>query len=207
MRREPPAQLSSDIPFLMQNSKLGTEIVPGIPESIQGRRPTGITSGKALDSLNTSALNRISPKIDQMMFGDQEEYEQMLSLMGQFYTEDRLFRYLDKDGSQKDIRLSPQDFRDVITIRLRDRGELGASVESRMQIALMMVQIGLMTPDLLAEYVDLPGFEQLAALYKERTGMIGQLGLDGNNGNGTQTKNPTGELLGSQRLGSNRSGA
>ncbi len=205
--RLPPGQLSSDIPFLMQNSKLGTEVVPGIPESIQGRRPTGITSGKALESLQGAALNRISPKVDQMMFGDQDMYEQSISLMGQFYNEDRLFRYLGKDGQQQEISLSPQDFRDVTTIRLRARDELGASVESRMQIAMMMVQIGLMTPDLLAEYVDLPGFEQLAAAYRERTGMVGQLGLDQNNGNGTQTKNPVGELLGKQNLGTNRPGA
>ena len=207
MRREPPAQLSADIPFLLQNSKLGTEVVPGIPESIQGRRPTGITSGRALQTLNSSALNRITPKIDQMMFGDQEMYEQMLSLMGQFYNDDRLFRYLGKDGEQERVTLSPQDFRDVSTIRLRSRDELGASVESRMQLAMMMVQIGLMTPDQLAEYVDLPGYEELAAAYRERTRMIGQLGLDQNNNNGTQTKNPVGELQGQQKLGSNRPGA
>ena len=210
LRREPPAQLSSDIPFMLQNSKQGTEIVSGISEATQGRRPTGITSGRALESLKASGLNRITPKTEQIMFGDQQMYEFIIGvdgkpgLMGQFYTEDRIFQQIGVDGTQEQITLKPDDLKGDFIVRLRSRDELGATIESRFQIALMLIQIGAMTPDMLLEYVDLPGFATLKQKFLER--QQAQQGIPEDNGNGVQNRNPVGELIGQQKLGTNSPG-
>ncbi len=210
LRRDPPPSLPAYMPQILQFEKQGAEIVSGIHDVTQGRRPTGITSGKAIESLQAAGRTRITPKVEQVMYGDQELYEQMLKLMGQFYTEERLFLQIGDDGTQQRIVLSPKDLQEDMVVRLRSRDELGASIDSRFQIALMLLQTGAMTPDLMLEYLDLPGFSVLAKKYRERVGIAEQLGplAEGNNGQqGAQNKNPAGELIGQQKLGTNLPGA
>ena len=206
IRREHPPPMPTYILEMMQLEKQHVEIVSGVYDVTQGRKPSGITAARAIESLQEAGRTRINPKTEQVISSDHDLYMQMIKLMGQFYTEETIFRQIGADGTVNTIKLKPEMFEDDFLVRIRPRDEIGATPEGRMNIGLILLEAGAITPDLLVEYINLPGFEGIVQKMRERQQQLPPAEeTEGNKGNGQGIQNRTGQLLGRQREGSQRS--
>ena len=97
-RRDWPVPMSSDaFRFYDQLIKFA-ESVPGIQEFTQGRKPTGVTSGDAIETLQEASQTRIRLKDRNNETSLKRMGKQVISRMMQFYRETRVFRMTGKEG-------------------------------------------------------------------------------------------------------------
>ena len=75
--------------------------VTGYHDITAGRKPTGITSGVAIEGLQEAAQTRYRQKARYLEYSLKLEAELMLSIIWQFYKEPRIIRSKDKDDPSK----------------------------------------------------------------------------------------------------------
>lgn len=87
-----PPQLPAALFEIQELDKQDFDAISGVLDVTQGRRPTGIEAASAIAELQEAAQTRIRFKVRLMEEAMKELGEMMLSLVQQFYTEERTIR-------------------------------------------------------------------------------------------------------------------
>ena len=77
--------------------------ISGIHDITQGRKPVGITAGVAIESMQEAAETRLRQMARYLEYSQKHAAELMVSIIFQFYIENRIVRVADKDNPGKYI--------------------------------------------------------------------------------------------------------
>lgn len=92
-----PPQLPAALFEIQALDKQDFDAVSGIYDVTQGRRPTGLEAGKAIQALQEAAQTRLRLKVRNLEASLRQLGVQMLALIQQFYTEERVIRLVGGD--------------------------------------------------------------------------------------------------------------
>lgn len=88
----PTPQVNEGLFRIQQLDKVDFDIITGLGEISQGRRPKGVTAASAIIALQEAAMTRMRPKIRFMEESLTEIGELMVSTIQQYYTDEMLLR-------------------------------------------------------------------------------------------------------------------
>lgn len=95
-----PPQMPMEIYNYRDRTEMLIQTVSGIFDVTQGRRPTGITAGRAIESLKDSAEMRLGAYVETLAESQEEVADLGLRIILQFYDGERMINSVDGD---KDI--------------------------------------------------------------------------------------------------------
>ena len=98
-----PPQLPSALFTLQEMDKLDFESISGIHDVTQGRRPQGIEAASAITELQDAAQTRIRHKVREMEGSLRNVGKLVVSLIQQFYDDERVIRIVGKTGVRQEF--------------------------------------------------------------------------------------------------------
>jgi hypothetical protein len=151
--------------MFVQMSTINQDIdtVSGIHDVTQGRRPTGVTAGIAIESLQEAAQTRLRLAAKFVEFSHKLAAEMMVSMILQYYTEPRTIRKRSSNGwTYKEINFGSEDKRlkggiPIVKIQAGSTMPLNKSVLK--QQALQLFQLQAIDQRALLEIFDFPNIE------------------------------------------------
>lgn len=151
--------------MFVQMSTINQDIdtVSGIHDVTQGRRPTGVTAGIAIESLQEAAQTRLRLAAKFVEFSHKLAAEMMVSMILQYYTEPRTIRKRASNGwTYKEINFGTEDKRlkggiPIVKIQAGSTMPLNKSVLK--QQALQLYQLQAIDQRALLEIFDFPNIE------------------------------------------------
>lgn len=168
---------------LMRSSQAMIQTLSGVTDELLGRT-TNATSGKAIGLRQDQGSMATAGIFDNLRFANQIQGEKQLSLIEQFYTEEKEFRITDMRGTpeyisvnngeqENDITRTKSDF--IISeadwrasIRQSNAEELIAMMT---QLAPTAPQLAMVMLDLIVEQMDIPNREEVVKRIRQVTGM------------------------------------
>jgi hypothetical protein len=120
-----PPQMPMEVYQYRDNTEMLIQTVSGVFDVTQGRRPTGITAGRAIESLKDSAETRLAAMVDTLAASLETVGNLALQIILQFYDGARLIKATDGD---KDIDFMivadyPEELQPQPTPMLGEMGE------------------------------------------------------------------------------------
>lgn len=97
-----PPMLSMDVYSYRTQTEMLMQTVSGIFDVTQGRRPTGVTAGRAIESLKDSAETRLASKVDTLAETLQELGNRAIQNLLQFFDGEAILRATD-GGEDEDF--------------------------------------------------------------------------------------------------------
>jgi len=167
---------------LMANSIKMIQSVSGVTEENQGMQ-TNATSGKAIQARQDQGALSTSGYFDNLRYARQVQGEKQLSLIEQFFTEEKQFRITNMRGRpeyvtvndgmpENDVALTKADF--IISEESWNATRRQAEVETLFnligQLGQAAPQLALVMVDLLVESMDLGNREELVKRIRQVTG-------------------------------------
>ena len=136
-----PPQFGSDVYNYRTNTELLIQTVSGIMDVTQGRRPTGIIAGRAIQSLKESAEVRLADATDTAAWALSEVGSLAIQIILQFFTKDRIVRATDanKDDELRVIAEYPPS--------LAKGSDVETLIQAREQMEAQQMAMGLMPPE------------------------------------------------------------
>jgi len=136
-----PPQFGSDVYTYRTNTELLIQTVSGIMDVTQGRRPTGIIAGRAIQSLKESAEVRLADATDTAAWALSEVGSLAIQIILQFFTKDRIVRATDanKDDELRVIAEYPPS--------LAKGSDVETLIQAREQMEAQQMAMGLMPPE------------------------------------------------------------
>ena len=136
-----PPQFGSDVYNYRTNTELLIQTVSGIMDVTQGRRPTGIIAGRAIQSLKESAEVRLADATDTAAWALSEVGALAIQIILQFFTKDRIVRATDanKDDELRVIAEYPPS--------LAKGSDIETLIQAREQMEAQQMAMGLMPPE------------------------------------------------------------
>lgn len=101
-----PPSLSRDVFEYRRHNDTLIQTVSGVFDVTQGRRPVGITAGRAIQSLQEAAAVRIAFKVDSFAEAIKEVYVRAIKIIIDYYDGERIFKITDAD---KDVTVTVID--------------------------------------------------------------------------------------------------
>lgn len=101
----PPA-LSQEVYVYRDATDLAIQMVSGIADVTMGRRPVGVTAGKAMQTLKDSADTRLEEKAESLALAIEKVGQLLLSNILQFFDGERLIKAMDGDKDSAFIVVS-----------------------------------------------------------------------------------------------------
>lgn len=161
--------------MFVQMSTINQDIdtVSGIHDVTQGRKPTGVTAGVAIESLQEAAQTRLRLAAKFVEFSHKLAAEMMISIIYQYYTEPRTVRKKAANGwTYKDVNFASKDRRLVnempfVKIQAGSTMPTNKSVLRQQAIALAQIRMpdgkGAIDRRALLEIFDFPNTEGILA--------------------------------------------
>ena len=136
-----PPQFGSDVYNYRTNTELLIQTVSGIMDVTQGRRPTGIIAGRAIQSLKESAEVRLADATDTAAWALSEVGALAIQIILQFFAKDRIVRATDanKDDELRVIAEYPPS--------LAKGSDIETLIQAREQMEAQQMAMGLMPPE------------------------------------------------------------
>jgi hypothetical protein len=152
-----------------QDRKVAMDDISGVFDVTQGRKPTGITAGVAIESLQEAAQTRLRALVRNLENAIARTGQQWVGLAQQFYDDARVVRVTDhQTGSYNFIELTPEKIRGNWQILVAAGSTLPRSREVRQAQAVELFQLGVFDAEALLEWIDHPGRDRLIARVKEQ---------------------------------------
>lgn len=98
-----PPQLPSALFSLQEMDKQDFEAISGVHDVTQGRRPVGIEAASAITELQEAAQTRIRAKVRSMEGSLRDVGRLVVSLVQQFYDDERVIRIVGKNGTKPEF--------------------------------------------------------------------------------------------------------
>lgn len=192
LRWDDPPPMPSDALALITKTDKDSEQTTGVAEMTQGRRPTGITSGRALETVAEYGQVRVRDKARNLEEAIERFAAQLEANVRQFLSEERVIQITDDTGAPQVLRIvgelpegAPEEMRhqyDLILSEIRGKfntrivagSTLPVSKEQRARDALGLFQT--INPETkmpvidirsLLQHIDWPDAERLIAWHEQ----------------------------------------
>ena len=172
-----PAQLE-----LMSRSIQMVQQTSGITDEAMGRQ-TNANSGKAIEARQRQGSVATAHFLDNLRLARRLSGEKMLSLIEQFYTEEKAFRITNNRGTPEYLKINGDAENDILRSKAdfviaedawratQRQAELQELMELMQQVAPVAPQIVVTLLDLLVEAMDIPSREEIVTRIRKLTGM------------------------------------
>lgn len=189
-----PGIVSPELQNRKMNDQSDMEVISGINEITQGRRPTGVTAAAAIQSLQDQSVGRMRLKSRNL-----DEYTMprlgklIMSRILKYWTVERKLRVYDKNGQLKFIQYKPEDLQSIeFDVRPVPGSTAGLNKETIFILFERLLQEGVIDKRTFVEAVDIPYkakviesmdkqdemTQMLAMLQEENAVMKQQLGIE-----------------------------
>jgi hypothetical protein len=120
-----PPQMPLEVYTYRDNTEMLIQTVSGVFDVTQGRRPTGITAGRAIESLKDSAETRLASMVDTIAYSLEDVGNKGLSIIIQFYDGEKLIKSTDGDKDTDFVIVAdyPEELQPQPTPILGEMGE------------------------------------------------------------------------------------
>lgn len=142
--------------------KQDIDAITGVSDVTEGRKPSGIQAGVAIEQLQESASVRLSGLVRPLEDAIRRIGELWLALEQQYYTEPRMIRVTDPvTGAFSFIEMTPEMINGQWDIEIVAGSTLPRSREARQNLALSLYQVQppIVDRDWVLDYIEAPGKE------------------------------------------------
>jgi hypothetical protein len=178
VRREPGPNIPPYVFRSLEETKANIDIISGVHDVSQGRRPSGMTTATGIAELMEAAQTRIRPRIRQMEFGINEMGEMIVSMIRQLYQYERVVPVLGPTKSQEWMYYDPMMAQDpslVLEVRIEAGSTMPVSRVTRSADAQGLFQMGAIDRQSLLEEMDWPARDTvLQRMYEQEMQMMQQ---------------------------------
>lgn len=176
--------LPNYVPQLLDHAMLAMDRVSGVSDVTEGRKPTGITAGIAIESLQEAGQTRLRALVRNLENAIQRTGQQWVGICQQFYDSARTVRVTDNDTGQYYFEtVTPDMIQAQWEIDVVAGSTLPRSREVRQGQAVELFQLGVFDAQALLEWIQHPGADEILARMKqqqqkqmEMMAMMGQMG-------------------------------
>ena len=150
------------------------DAITGVSDVTEGRKPSGIQAGVAIEQLQESASVRLSGIVRPLEDSIRRIGEIMLALQQQYYTEARWVRVTDPNtGMFSFFEMTPEMINGQWDVEVVAGSTLPRSREARQNLALSLYQVQppIVDRDWVLDYIEAPGKEAV----KMRMRMVDQM--------------------------------
>lgn len=167
---EPP-QVSNDIPKLTQDLITYIEKISGVYDAATGNTPSSVTAATAIQLLQEQASVPIKGIARNLYASVKEVYEQMIELIKEFYTEERLIRITDdENGGFQFINFRGSDYAEIdLDVKVSAGASTPTSKAYIAQLSSELLDRGLLLP---SEYLEMqenvPNKDRIIARLREQ---------------------------------------
>jgi hypothetical protein len=139
------------------------DTVSGIHDVTQGRNPTGITAGVAIESLQEAAQTRLRLAARYLEASHRHAAELMLSIIWQYYKEPRMIRKKSPDGwTYRTVNFANKELQgDMPSVKIQSGSTMPTNKSVMRQQAVSLFQIGAIDRRALLEMFDWPDRESV----------------------------------------------
>lgn len=146
--------------------------VSGVFDVTQGRKPSGITAGVAIEQLQEAGHTRIRLLVRNLELAVSGVGEQGVALFQQFYTEPRTVRMTDPEtGEEEFYQLTPEMIAGAWEVEVAAGSTLPRSRDVRQREAIELYKLQIFDEEAALEHIDHPGRQALLRRIKERKQM------------------------------------
>lgn len=173
---EPTVSMAAQIRFLQHPQAFGdtvgfielciklVDLVTGVNDVSEGRRPTGITSGRAIDALQEKAQVIYREKIRHLDLYLEEQARMFISLGQNWYTEKRKLQIMAK-GEKQTVEFRGPDLISDMAVHIESGSTLPNNRAVRQGMMIELAKNGKLTNKTLFKELEVPNADQeLAAL-------------------------------------------
>jgi hypothetical protein len=164
----------------VQDRKQAMDDISGVFDVTQGRKPSGITAGIAIESLQEAAQTRLRALVRNLENAIARTGQQWVGLAQQFYDQARTIRVTDpQTGDFQFVELTPEMIRGQWEIMVAAGSTLPRSREVRQAQAVELFQLGVFDEQALLDWIDHPGRDRVLSRVKERQAKEEELAAQG----------------------------
>lgn len=131
VQREIPPALPAYIVNFYESMIRAVETISGANEITQGRKPTGITSGNAIESIQEASQTRIRLKERNMQVSLSQVGRLVIALMMQYYNQPRVARITGKEAWPEFFEFFVEDVPETNKVKYTKRGYKFSEVDNQ----------------------------------------------------------------------------
>lgn len=173
--RLPGTPLPNFIIQMVDMARASLDNISGVFDVTQGRKPSGITAGVAIEQLQEAAQTRLRLLVRNIENAIRNLGYQQIALAQQFYQEPRTIRIQDDMGGYQFVELTPQMIQGQWEVVVAAGSTLPRSRESRMKEALDLFDRGIYDAEDVLNWIDHPGKDKVIQKIKMQQSMQAQL--------------------------------
>lgn len=169
-RRENPGQTSPQLGMRKQGDQQFMEIISGINEASQGRRPGGVSAAKAIERLQQQTNGRIRLKSSTLALYSLPRLGKLIaSRNAKYWTAERFMRVSDNTtGEVRIIRWLPEQIKDLeYDVRVVQGSLAGTDKEAQAEVLAAYVEKGWIPPKTYFQIVDIPNKKKVLESLEE----------------------------------------
>lgn len=189
----PPPNLPNYVLQLVEHAEMSLDRITGVNDVMEGRKPSGIQAGVAIEQLQEAGNTKIRYLARLMERAISKIGSQWVALARQYITEAQEIRVIDREtGNFQFIKVTPEMIRGEWDIFAVPGSSLPKSREARFRQALQAMQAGLFDQEAALEWLDHPSKEGVLARVRAIQAQQMQLAqeIDQTIGGGGQMEGP-----------------
>ena len=167
VRRDPPPPFPAFVFQLYLQVMRNMEIITGMHDVTQGRRPVGITAASAIAQLREAAQARLRDKARHAEAAVERLAQLMLNRVLQFYVPGRMVRLLGEGGHAEWRQINPLQIQLGVDLRLIPGTGLEMNEALRLQMARELFQVQAIDRQALLEATNWPDKEAVLARMRQ----------------------------------------
>jgi len=169
VERVSPEALPSYIQEFIEGRKRSLDDISGVYDTTQGRKPTGITAGVAIESLQEAAATRLRALVRNLENAVRNVGQQWVGVAQQFYEDAKMVRVTDPDTGEFTFdSITPEMIQAQWEVQVAAGSTLPRSREVRQGQAVELFQLGVFDEEALLEWIQHPGRDKLLARIRAR---------------------------------------
>ncbi len=173
VRRDTPPQMPNYISEKIDDLKRDIEIISGVHDVTQGRRPTGIQAGNAIMALQEAGQARIRLKVKLMEQGLSKIATMWYARMQQFWKLDRWVRVADDKGSYGFELITEDDLQYDFDIKITAGSTMPVNKSAMLDLMIRLGQttaedgLPVVDRESILEYVEISNKERVLQRFAE----------------------------------------
>lgn len=169
-KRLEPGQTSPQLTSRKMADQQFMEVITGMNEASQGRRPGGITAAKAIERLQQQTNGRIRLKTSLLALYSLPRLGRLVaSRNAKYWTTERFMRVTDSaTGEVKLVQYSPDEVRDLeYDVRVTQGSLAGTDKEAQAEVMAAYVDKGWIPPKVYFQIIDVPNKKKVLEALEE----------------------------------------
>lgn len=175
VERLPGVPLPNFVIQMADMARAALDNISGVFDVTQGRKPSGITAGVAIEQLQEAAQTRLRLLVRNIENGVRDLGSQQVALCQQFYETPRTIRVTDAAGQWQLIPVTPEMIAGQWEVVVAAGSTLPRSREARQREALELFDRQIIDEEDVLNWIDFPGKDKIIQKMKERQALQAQL--------------------------------